>query len=306
MAKVLVVDDVHDNIMLLTYELEDDGFEVLSATSGKDCLRIADQLVPDVILLDIRMPEMGGIETLEHLKKNPRTTDIPVIMVSANDSNDNIISVLDLGAHDFVSKPVEYVVLAARMRSALRLSHALTQLEEANIELNKLATTDPLTNCFNRRHFFSLSRKETLKATRHHRGLSIFMMDIDYFKKVNDTYGHIAGDQALIQFANCCRGVCRESDILGRVGGEEFALSCPDTNIEGAKMLAERLRIACEQLPINVDGKVFNMTISIGVTQFLPTDTSFDSALQRADKLLYKSKEYGRNRCISEGDLLNT
>ena len=303
MSKVLVVDDIQDNVTLLSFELEDDGFEVLTAFNGQECLEKARKEHPDVILLDIRMPGMSGIETLEVLKEDKDTADIPVIMVSANNSDDNIIKALDIGAHDFVSKPIDYMVLAARMRSALRLSHALKELAKANTELVTLATTDPLTGCYNRRHFFDLARKEASKVSRHNHSLTVLMMDIDYFKSINDNYGHSIGDEALIKFADCCKSVCRDSDILGRIGGEEFALCCPDTDIRGASMLAERIRIRCERLLIQANAKTFGITISIGVSQFLPDDKEFDTALHRADILLYKAKHQGRNQCVSSLDI---
>ena len=299
MEKVLVVDDVKDNITLLSFELEDDGFCVIPAYSGYECLEIVTEQVPDVILLDIRMPGIDGLQTLEKLKENESTQDIPVIMVSANSEGENIIRAIDLGAHDFVSKPIEYPVLAARMRSALRLSQALKELEIANNELNTLATQDPLTNCYNRRQFFKLSEAEVSKAHRHNRELSMLMMDIDLFKKINDTYGHAAGDEALKTMSDCCQKEIRESDVLGRLGGEEFALCCPDADVEGALAIAERIRETCADLTMGPEDNPFSMTVSIGVTALQPNDT-IDTALKRADNLLYQAKQQGRNRCVTD------
>ncbi len=301
-SKVLIVDDIKDNIILLTFELEDDGFTVLPANSGDECLGIVADNTPDIILLDINMPGMNGIETLKRLKSHPSSADIPVIMVSANNANKDIIEAIDLGAHDFVSKPIEYPVLAARMRSALRLSKALSELEEANFELNKYATTDSLTGCYNRRQFFSLADSEISKARRRECKLSIIMIDIDYFKQINDKYGHAAGDKALVLLCETCRKACRDSDILGRLGGEEFALCCPDANLKGAFTLAERIRQQCESMVIEHKNVSFSMTLSIGVSQVTRGDMTIHEPLHRADTLLYQAKKDGRNRTKSDND----
>ncbi len=300
MTRALIVDDVEDNITLLTFELEDDDFEVVPAHNGQECLdraRLSPQ--PDIILLDIHMPGLSGIETLEKLKDDEVTKDIPVIMVSANNSEESIIEAIDLGAHDFVNKPIEYPVLAARMRSALRLAQALNDLEKVNIELNTLATTDSLTGTYNRRHFFTLVSSEIAKMSRHDSHVSIMMIDIDHFKKINDTYGHAAGDMAIKAVVECMQTACREYDIIGRLGGEEFAICSPYADKAGATQLAERIRKSCEALALTFQEHTFSMTLSIGITE-LKQDEDFDSALHRADELLYDAKQNGRNRVITD------
>ncbi|TVZ37954.1 diguanylate cyclase (GGDEF)-like protein [Alteromonadaceae bacterium 2753L.S.0a.02] len=299
MTKVLVVDDVEDNIVLLTFELEDEGFEVIAAQNGRQCLDLVHSEAPDIVLLDIRMPGISGLETLEQLKADETTRDIPVVMVSANTGDNSIVRALDLGAHDFVSKPIEYPVLSARMRSALRLVNARRALVRANEELERLATQDTLTDVYNRRHFFTLAEAEFSKARRHGRELSVLMLDVDLFKAINDTYGHAAGDQALRTLTECCRQVVRDSDVLGRLGGEEFALCCPDADLDGAFALAERIRTKCEEAQIQSEDAIFGITLSIGVTQMNDDDKHFDTLLQRADTLLYQAKAMGRNRSVA-------
>lgn len=295
-TKVLVVDDIVDNIHLLTFELEDEGFIISSAQSGLECLEKANQDKPHIILLDIRMPGISGIETLIQLKKDPETTDIPIIMVSANNDEEHIVKALDLGAHDFVSKPVEFQILLARMNSALRLSQALEKLEQLNEELQRLADTDPLTNSFNRRHFFSLSNSEFLRAKRHERSLSAIMIDVDHFKKTNDRYGHAGGDKILKILAQHCRGMLRDSDIFGRIGGEEFAICCPETSFEGALAIAEKLRVSLQEKDIVLDSESVNITISLGVAVLRDSDHTFKQLLNGADIALYKAKNEGRNQ----------
>ena len=299
MPTVLVVDDSEDNARLLEYDLNDDGFDVLIALSGDECITTAATRRPDLILLDMRMPGLSGLETLEKLKDFAETADIPVIIISASNSDDNIIKALDLGASDYVNKPVVYPILAARMRTALRVKQATLELEVVNQELRRLATTDPLTRLANRRHFFSLAHAEFAKAQRHKRPLSIIMMDVDEFKQINDTHGHAAGDRALDILADCCREAVRESDLVGRIGGEEFAICCPDADLSGATAIAERIRVTCEKRTIHYGQLQFNFTVSLGVTTRNSEDDSFEDMLNRADQLLYQAKNKGRNRAIA-------
>lgn len=302
MARILVVDDIEDNIKLLSFDLEDDNHTVLTATNGKECLLLARAEDPDLILLDMMMPVMDGKETLRQLKADPDLKNIPVIMVSANDGDDDIIEALDIGAHDFVAKPFIYPVLSARMRSALRLKASQEKLREANQLLQKLASFDPLTGAYNRRQFFNLAKAEFSKAERGEQPLSVIMMDIDKFKSINDTYGHAAGDQALIEITRALKHVCRASDIVSRFGGEEFVICCPNAVLSGAHALAERLRKAIAAIAIQTDcGNKFSVTTSIGVTGRLSNDT-LETMINRADGLLYQAKHNGRNQTVVDSE----
>lgn len=297
MANILVVDDVPDNITLLGFNLEDDGHTVIAANSGTQCLEIVAQEKPDIILLDIMMPGMSGIETLQALKhKESSYRNIPVIMISANDSEDSIVEALDLGAHDYVGKPCIYPILAARMRSALRLSTAQKKLKASNQALEKLASTDSLTGAYNRRQFLTLSNAELAKSGRFQRPLSMIMLDADFFKQVNDHYGHAMGDLALKHIIDTCHHVTRESDIVGRLGGEEFAVCCPETDIDGARGLAERLRAAIAADIIEREQQQCQLTVSLGVATLTDKSTSIEQLLSLADEALYRSKHQGRNR----------
>lgn len=300
MAKVLVVDDIEDNIKLLCFNLEDDDHEVLTANCGEECLKQALADKPDIILLDMMMPGWSGTETLMRLKQEPSLEQIPVIMVSANDADDAIIGAIDVGAHDYIAKPFIYPVLAARMRSALRLKESQEALKQANLTLSKLASLDPLTEVYNRRYFFDLARAEFAKSRRHHRPLSVIMLDVDHFKLINDNFGHGAGDQALVKLTQYCRDNGRESDILARFGGEEFAICCADTDSKGALALAERIRQAIEEASFDYEGNTIAFSVSMGVTSLQPGDQEFEALINRADKLLYQAKDEGRNRCISD------
>ena len=300
MSKILIVDDIKDNITLLTFDLEDDGHDIITAENGEECLSVARQELPDLILLDMMMPVMNGKDALIELKKDEALKDIPVIMVSANDADDEIISTIDIGAHDYVSKPFVYPILAARIRSALRLKYSQEALQEANQALEKLASYDSLTDAYNRRQFFNLATHEFSKAQRANRHLAVIMLDIDTFKAVNDTYGHAAGDQALISITNLSKEICRDSDIFSRFGGEEFVVCCPDSDLIGAVGLAERLREATQNNVITFNEQEIQFTVSMGVTMMQPDDKDIDCMLQRADTYLYQAKEGGRNKVIAD------
>ncbi len=299
MAKILVVDDVEDNVKLLGFTLEDDGHDIIGAGDGVECLQKARQHHPDLILLDVMMPVLGGVDTLQHLKGDPELKSIPVIMLSAKDGDDWIVKSLDIGAHDYIAKPFVYPILSARIRSALRLRESQSKLAEANANLSRLASQDPLTEAYNRRHFFEISIAEFVKARRFNRPLAVIMLDIDHFKSINDTFGHSSGDRALVELTRQCRAIGRQSDIFGRIGGEEFALCCPDTDCEGARFIAERLRKAVEELVITSQDCTIKFTISLGVSDMNDGDADFSYLLKRADQLLYKAKHKGRNCTVA-------
>ena len=299
MANILVVDDIEDNVTLLTYQLEDDGHHVTSASNGQECLDAVTKSPPDLIFLDISMPVMDGMETLRQLKFAPDTRETPVIMVSANESNEQIVNALDMGAHDYVSKPLIYPILAARMRSALRIVEQRKALAKANNSLAQLASLDPLTEVYNRRYFIRRADIEFGNINRHQRFLAVIMLDADHFKSINDEYGHAVGDKALLMICKVCLECLRAQDFIGRLGGEEFGICCPDTDIEGATAVAERIRTEVEAQTIYHDNTACQVSISVGVTTAQAGDQHFAQVLQRADKLLYQAKKSGRNRVLA-------
>ena len=299
MATILIVEDSLESAQLMEYELLDEGFEVSIANSGEQCLDLAVTTMPDLILLDMYMPGMNGLETLEKLKRLAEIANIPVIMVSASEATQDVIRALDLGASDYVIKPVVFQVLAARMRSALRLKQATEQLESANRDLKRLATTDPLTKLSNRGYFFSLAKAEFSKAQRHKRPLSIIMLDVDNFKSINDTYGHAAGDAALSSLSKTLTKAIRDSDIVGRVGGEEFAVCCPDADLNGALAISERIRKDCEAQLLHYGDHNFRFTVSLGVTSTTNYELSLNELINKADRLLYHAKHNGKNRSVA-------
>lgn len=296
MARILVVDDIPANVEILSIHLTDEGYEVVTAMSGKQSLEILQtaqeehpQQEIDLILLDVMMPVMSGLEVLAKLKDNPHTDNIPVILVTANADEQNVAEGLDMGAFDYIIKPYSLLVLMARVRTALREKERQDLLE-------RWATTDPLTELFNRRHFYELSDHELERSQRMGSPLSFIILDIDYFKKVNDKFGHLVGDTVLIILAKLLKQQLRSIDLCCRYGGEEFVICLPDTDQHDAREVAERIRLAvCQESILSAGGSDLFISVSLGVATGLK-DEKVESTLKRADVALYQAKDAGRNQ----------
>ncbi len=291
MSKILIVDDIPANLQILNVHLTDEDYEVIECQSGPqalDELKINPEAI-DLILLDVMMPGMSGLEVLAEIKRNPQTENIPIILVTANADDQNVAEGLDMGAFDYIIKPYSLVVLLARVRAALREKERQDLLE-------KWATTDPLTGLMNRRHFFELADRELEQTRRSNRPLSFIMLDIDHFKKVNDEHGHLVGDAAIIQIAELLKQELRKVDFCGRYGGEEFVLCLPDTPLQGALELGERIRQEVEKLEIDTkDDNLLHITASLGMAEN-QQDPNVEAILKRADHALYEAKKAGRNQ----------
>jgi len=284
-VKVLVVDDMPDNVKLLCLELKELGYEVSAADRGSEALRVAAADPPDLILLDVMMPEMDGIEVCRRLKADDRLCTIPVILVTANDSDDDMVRGLDAGADDYVAKPFHLRVLAARVRAALRTKH----LEDALVEQ---AHIDPLTGLRNRRGFMDRLRQEWARIERHGGPLSFVMADLDHFKRVNDAFGHSGGDCLLQEVAQTIARECRQTDLAARYGGDEFAVIVPEASAHRAAQLAERCRQKIEE--ICLVAVPLPSTASFGVADSVGLPSP-ESLIEHADAALYEAKRAGRN-----------
>lgn len=435
---ILIVDDMPENVTLLSRILANQGYTVKTAGNGAQAIDYAQTSSPDLILLDINMPEMDGFETCVRLKKDVRTRDIPVIFISALDGVEDKIKAFHAGGVDYISKPFDYEEVRVRVETHLAILRLRVQLQSANRELTarldeltrsqellreremkldafvkalpnlsfvydeegryleimanetsllrtdadklkghliaemmppraavlmmdaiqqaietgktqvieykipvlaggerwfeghialmeksadghskvvfiateiskrihlyqevqRLANQDPLTACFNRRHFMALAEKELQRAIRYQRPLSLVMLDIDEFKQFNDQYGHQIGDQVLCALVNLCQKKLRGIDILGRYGGEEFVILMPETVAGGGLQAAERLREKIEKMKITSIKTKLSVTVSMGVARL---DSDFNPALtldmliKRADQALYAAKSAGRN-----------
>jgi diguanylate cyclase (GGDEF)-like protein len=310
-ANIMVVDDNRLNLILLERVLKDKGYDVCLIDDASQVIDTAEKVFPDLILLDFAMPVMDGYEVCKILKNNEMLRDIPVIFISAMSDTDDKVKALSVGAVDYVTKPFHDDEVLARIVTHLKIRNLQKQLEEKNTalegeinrrreaeaELRIKAVTDPLTNIYNRRYFFELATKEFSRSRREGETFSIIMIDIDYFKNVNDSYGHLIGDQTLIRFSEICLANIREYDILARYGGEEFVILLPQTDADQALALAERLRDSVEKTPLEFGEIIVSITASFGISgsnKDMPL--ALDKILDRADQALYWSKKAGRNR----------
>ncbi len=323
MAQVLVVEDesVMNTYMALALRLE--GHEVLQAYDGVEALQLMEESDVDLVLSDMQMPIMGGLEMARSLRAIPRMQTTPIIFVTARDELEYRVQGLEYGV-DYIVKPFATPELLARVRTALRLYElekelrgintelaiANEHLASANEQLKTLVLTDELTQICNRRGFDKWLSDELWRVHRQGQPLTILMFDLDRFKLVNDTWGHAQGDEVLRQFSQLLRNSSRHIDIVSRFGGEEFAVVLPDTDLEGAHTFAEKARAALENTDINrVTGDAeilgpLNVTTSGGgvVLKDLPKEIDVEGfatvLLQAADELLYEAKAAGRNRVL--------
>lgn len=267
--KILVVDDVPVNVQLLTTYLTSVGYEVVTARDGQEALDQVAATLPDLILLDVMMPKLNGFEVCERLKSDPTTRIIPVIMVTALNEIEDKIKATESGADDFVSKPFNKLELLTRVKSLLRikqlhdeLSAKVRELELARERLRQLAITDGLTGLYNHRYFKEHLEQELYRASRHQSRVSVVMVDIDHFKKFNDTYGHPAGDAILRAIARLLKENIRKIDLAARYGGEEFCLVLVETPKAAAIVVAEKVRRLVEAHLFDLlrDGQLFPAT----------------------------------------------
>lgn len=299
---ILVADDEPVNLSLIKRRLEWEEYVIHTAQDGREAVEKARKLLPDLVILDVMMPVMDGLQACRMLKEDALTRDIPVIFLSALDDVDTKISGLSLGANDYISKPFRVEELLARVAVAIRLKHERDQLErsaeEARVRAetaSEMSMTDALTGLLNRYGLQRSLQHELAEARRYARPLSCLLIDIDFFKSVNDTFGHAAGDTALRQVARVLTEAVRASDVVCRHGGEEFLVLAPETGLEGALALAEKIRVASSSRLYGDGERVFPITLSVGAAQLAEGESAHDM-IARADQALYHAKEAGRNR----------
>ncbi len=294
--RVLVVDDTAENVELLL-ELLSDKYDVMVALTGESAIELTKEELPDLILLDIMMPNMDGYRVCEILKESEETAPIPIIFLTAKDDEDSIEKAYSVGGVDYVSKPFKPKELFARIAKELKVQELIVKLQESQKTLELLSSTDTLTSLYNRRYFLQRAQENLEFMQRYNTELTLIMIDIDDFKAVNDTYGHNLGDEVLVSFSALLKELGRKSDVVCRWGGEEFVVLFPHTDIFNANNIAKKLQNALKKLPINLlNGKELYFTVSIGLTAFSPNDTNVEEPLLRADSAMYKSKQDGKNR----------
>jgi diguanylate cyclase (GGDEF)-like protein len=305
-ARILIVDDHEDNVELLRARLEAWGYATECAVDGEEALQKIEKSPPDLVLLDVMMPKIDGIEVARRVKGNESLPFIPIIMQTALDATENKVEGLNAGADDYITKPIDFAELKARMTSMLRIKRLQEQLEErerqlmeVNEKLRHMSQTDALTGLDNRRHLEERLREMFEHAKRLNEPFACVMCDLDRFKSVNDTYGHQAGDVVLRDFAQILRKEVREIDRAGRYGGEEFMLLLPGTVLDSAVVFADRVRKQVEAHTFTFDGTSIQRTASFGVSAWPhPRVADCEGLMRAADEALYVAKETGRNRVV--------
>jgi len=293
--KILIVDDAIINIQVLN-ELLKGEYRIFFATRGSEALDIATTALPDLILLDIMMPDIDGYDICRKLKADPLLKEIPVIFITAMSQEQDEVLGLELGAVDYITKPFNLSLVRLRVRNQLELKRQRDILE-------RLSLMDGLTGLPNRRAFDECFDREWRRAWRKGWDLSLIMLDIDYFKAYNDTYGHIAGDDCLKRIGSALAATLgRGGDFIARYGGEEFICVLPNTDTAGATAMGEKLRTMVEelQIPHQTSSISPSVTISLGVAHVTPDKgVTPESLVEQADAMLYRAKRDGRNRVAS-------
>jgi len=287
--RLLIVDDQPANVRVLAEALRPD-YECSFATSGARALEMARAGDFDLILLDVVMPDLGGFEVCRRLKADERIAATPVIFVTASEEIEDETQGFEVGGVDYITKPIQPQTVRARVRTHIELKHARDLLAQ-------LAWLDGLTGIPNRRRFDLALEAEWQRASRGGRVLSVALVDVDHFKRFNDSYGHAKGDECLRAVARALRStVQRPGDLVARVGGEEFAVLMPETDGEGMQLLVQALLHAVAELQVPHQGSTHGVvTVSIGAVTLVPErDQPPGSALETADRLLYEVKEGGR------------
>jgi len=300
---ILIAEDDPVSRKLLEKVLIKAGNTVVSVDNGQKALALINEKFFPIILTDWMMPKMDGLELCRAIRKTTYQGYVFIILLTAKDSKDDIIRGLEAGADDYLTKPFSHAELVARLNTGKRVLRLEKSLKDANEEIRILSITDPLTESYNRGYLTKRLPQEIKRAKRYSRALSIIICDIDHFKKVNDTYGHLVGDDVLKDFARCIRHTIRHDvDWMARYGGEEFLIVLPETEFSGATAMAERLRRKLSQRVTEIQGKKIAITASFGVAGFSPDIPdemiSPEALIKKADKCLYQAKQDGRNRVM--------
>ncbi len=308
--KVLIIDD-SKLIRALLKDILEKGLkcQVEEASSGCDAIRKASETNYDLVLLDMFLPDTLGVNIMGQMI-NLEKDWFPIIIITSATDKKYLKEALEKGAIDYIRKPFDEVELTARVKAALRTKKLYDKLKEMNQKLLEMSITDELTKLYNRRHAMTALEIEFKKCKRYRTPMSLIISDLDHFKSINDTYGHLAGDEVLRETASLIRENIREVDIAGRYGGEEFMIILPNTNLDGAVTAAERLRnkISETKILIPESDRNISITMSFGVCSY-PEETIEDKEdmIKIADEALYVSKQRGRNKTTfySQGAFLS-
>ena len=304
MPSVLIADDSAFEVEQIKAIFAKMGFEISWAYTGAEAIKQARRKLPDLILLDVVLPDITGHDVCRLLRAHPETANIPLIMITVRDKTEDKVLGFEQGANDYITKPFDPRELKARVRACLRMKQLQDDLTQKNEEykallkhVQELAITDPVTGLFNRRYFKEVLQQEFSRAQRYGTLFACFMIDVDHFKRINDSYGHEAGDRVLSDLSRLLQSQIRDVDLIARYGGDEFAILLPESSREKACQIANRIREAVcnEAYPFLPKGQ--RVTLSIGISG-LP-DVGLQQASQiisTADFALYRAKRNGKNR----------
>jgi diguanylate cyclase (GGDEF)-like protein len=303
----LVADDDRVTTAILEHALNGWGIATEVAHDGAEAWAALRAAPAQLVIADWIMPGLDGIELCQRIRQEPALATTYVILLTAKTARVDLVAGLDAGADDYMTKPIDTEELRARVQVGVRvatlqrrLAEQVAELQAARDHLAHIAITDVLTDLHSRRGWFEAAASEFSRRRRYHRDVSLLVIDLDYFKRVNDTFGHDAGDRLLQTFGALLRVECRQSDLVGRIGGEEFAVLLPETAIGAARQLAERITAACRAMTVATDAGDVRCTCSIGVSEVRADDLSIDDAMRRADVALYEAKRNGRDRCRAD------
>ncbi|HUH00852.1 MAG TPA: diguanylate cyclase [Kofleriaceae bacterium] len=297
-SRVLLVDDDRTMLDSLAQMVESCGYEALPARSWAEALMLFRKQIPDIVLLDVMMPTIDGFK-LARMIKAESGHFVPIILITGLGDADSKRRGMAAGADDFLSKPVAPLELEVRLNAMLRIKELTDQIAAANAKLAELATTDALTSLCNRRAIYEHLDREFHRSQRYGNPFAVFLLDIDHFKLVNDTWGHAMGDRIIVRVARILTETVRQTDFTGRYGGEEFLVLAPETPHVNARVLAERIRARVEHVSRS-DDELPEVTVSIGIASSDNVAAEhYEELVQAADVALYEAKNAGRNRCVA-------
>ncbi len=301
MGRILVVEDRETSARRIAESLREQNKVTIETDAREALVRVSGEEY-DLVVVSLSLERSDGLRFCSHLRSEERTRNTPILAIVENGDTTRLVRALDMGVNDYLMRPVDRNELTARVRTQLKRKRYQDVLRQ-NLQLSlEMAITDPLTNLYNRRYMESHLGTLVQRASDRGKPISLLIVDIDFFKSVNDTHGHDVGDDVLREFGERLARSVRGIDLACRYGGEEFVVVMPDTDVAFAYNVAERLRqeIANEPFKVNCDVQTLDITASIGVTSLLGPTDSVDRFLKRADQALYRAKREGRNRVVSE------
>jgi len=303
MPRVLIVDDDKAQLLLIQDALSGENLEIVAAKDARETFEAIYRQIPDLIILDIGLPGQDGFDILRSIRVEPRYDAVPIVIYSGRHDIDTKTQALDLGAVEYLEKPLRPKELAAHARAILRFKLKQDQIFEEYKRLSELSLTDPLTGAYNRRALDTFLKSRLSESSRHGIPVSCAMFDIDHFKNVNDSHGHHVGDIVLKDISELVRGLCRQEDALIRYGGEEYLVILFHTPRDGAEIFGERVRERVAEHNFRSGDLEIDITISGGIASQPEDDLPADpeAMIKLADQRLYTAKRNGRDQVISTG-----